>query len=151
MNLFIKIIYQASRFILLLLKPMTIGVRLLMVQEDKILQVKHVYENPWYLPGGIVERGETLDEAVRREAMEEVGAVLNGLQLFGTYTNIKNRKNDHIAVFISQDFTLNGNSDHEIEAMAFYPLEGLPDNVSPGSMNRIDDFVRGEIIRYGTW
>jgi ADP-ribose pyrophosphatase YjhB (NUDIX family) len=130
---------------------MTIGVRVLMVREDKILLVKHVYEDKWFLPGGIVERGETLDEAVCREAMEEVGAILRDLHLFGTYTNIRDRKNDHIAVFISKDFTLNGKSDHEIEAVSFYALDGLPDNVSTGSKNRINDFVRGEKTRYGHW
>ena len=36
--------------------------------EDPALPVSY-----WILPGGVVERGETLDEAVKREMMEETG------------------------------------------------------------------------------
>jgi len=89
MNIFIKLLYQASRLILQLIKPMTNGVGLLLVRDDQVLLVNHVYENEWYLPGGLVEKGETLDAAARREAMEEVGATLTDLDLFGIYTNFK--------------------------------------------------------------
>lgn len=151
MNLFIKLLYQASKFILILLKPLTNGVRLLLVREDQILLVKHMYEDKWYLPGGLVERGETLDEAVRREAMEEVGASLNDLQLFGAYSNFREHQNDHVIVFISHDFSLNGISDHEIEKTAFFSFDSLPENVSEGSSNRIKEYVSNERIRFGNW
>lgn len=151
MNLIIRILYQASRFLLLLLKPSTVGVRLLMVREDEVLLVKHIYENKWYLPGGLVEKGETLDQAVRREALEEVGATLDDLGLFGTYTNFKEGRNDHIVVFISEKFSLNGESDHEIESQAYFPLDSLPENISTGSGNRIQDYLHGEEKRYGIW
>ena len=84
MNVIIKILYQASRLLMILVKPITVGVRLLMIQENQVLLVKHVYEDQWYLPGGLVEKGETQDEAVRREALEEAGATLGDLQLLGT-------------------------------------------------------------------
>jgi len=47
----------------------------IVVQHDRILLIKHVDENgSWYgLPGGGQEHGETLEEAVRRECLEEVG------------------------------------------------------------------------------
>jgi 8-oxo-dGTP pyrophosphatase MutT (NUDIX family) len=151
MNLFIRILYQATRFLLLIIKPSTVGVRLLMVRDNQILLVNHVYENKWYLPGGIVEKGETLDQAARREALEEVGATLDDLRLFGTYTNFKDGRNDHIIVFLSEQFSLNGESDHEIEAMVYYPLDSLPESVSTGSENRVLDYLRGEGVRYGTW
>jgi 8-oxo-dGTP pyrophosphatase MutT (NUDIX family) len=151
MNLFIRILYQATRFLLLIIKPSTVGVRLLMVRDNQILLVNHVYEDKWYLPGGIVEKGETLDQAARREALEEVGATLDDLRLFGTYTNFKDGRNDHIIVFVSEQFSLNGESDHEIEAMAYYLLDSLPESVSTGSENRVRDYLRGEGVRYGTW
>lgn len=151
MNIFIKIIYQASRLILQIFKPTTNGVRLLLVQDGKVLLVKHVYEDKWYLPGGLVESGETLEEAVRREAMEEVGATIQDLALFGIYTNCEDGRTDHIIVFISKRFSLNGQSDHEIEAVSFYPLNALPENVSTGSKNRVDDYRYGDRKRFGIW
>jgi len=151
MNIIIKILYQASRFLLQIFRPMTMGVRVLMVREDHILLVKHVYEDRWYLPGGLVEKGETLDTAARREALEEVGATIQDLTLYGAYTSLKERRNDHVMVFLTHDFSLNGQSDHEIERYEFYPLDRVPENTSPGSKNRIKDYLRAEKTQFGTW
>jgi len=151
MNLIIRLLYQGSRFLSILFKPVTNGVRILLVKEHQILLVKHIYEDKWYIPGGLVEKGERLDEAVRREAMEEVGATLVDLKLFGAYSNFLEGRSDHIAVFISQNFNLNGDTDHEIEEMAFFPLNDLPEGVSAGSKNRIDEYISGIRKGFGAW
>jgi 8-oxo-dGTP pyrophosphatase MutT (NUDIX family) len=151
LNLIIKILYQVFRLILQLFKPMTHGVRALMVRDGQVLLVRHVYEDKWFLPGGLVERGETLEEAIRREATEEAGAEIQNLHLFGVYTNFKNGWYDHITVFLCQEFQLTGQSDHEIERMCFFPLDDLPERISQGSRNRIQDFHSGETKRYGAW
>lgn len=47
----------------------------LIVENGRLLLVRYYYpkENAWYwnFPGGTLERGETLEEALRREMMEE--------------------------------------------------------------------------------
>jgi 8-oxo-dGTP pyrophosphatase MutT (NUDIX family) len=124
---------------------------LLMLRGEQVLLVNHVYENTWYLPGGLVEKGETLEAAARREAFEEVGATLADIDLYGVYTNMKYGRSDHIVVFISRDFSLNGHSDHEIKAVDFYPLDALPENTSSGSRNRVEDLVRNTQVCFGNW
>jgi ADP-ribose pyrophosphatase YjhB (NUDIX family) len=130
---------------------MTNGVRILLIKDGRVLLVRHIYEDKWYLPGGLVERGETLEDAIRREAMEEVGAELLEMDLFGVYTNIRRGWFDHISVFISHDFLLSGLSDFEIETLSFFSVENLPEKTSEGSKNRIEDFRNGETKRYGPW
>ena len=53
-----------------------VGVGGVVVDADKVLIVKRAHEprkGEWSLPGGTVELGETLVEAVRRELKEETG------------------------------------------------------------------------------
>lgn len=40
----------------------------------------------WALPGGFVNYGETVEEAVRREVKEETGLSLSGLEQFRVYS-----------------------------------------------------------------
>lgn len=151
MKFFIKYIYQASRMAWLLFKPLSVGVRLLLVQDGRVLLVKHVYEPDWYLPGGAVERGETLEAAARREAAEEVGATLHDLQLFGVYTNFEMGKSDHVVVFLSRRFDFTCQGDDEIERCELHPLAALPAKLSPGSAHRIQDYIDGKLGQFGAW
>ncbi|RLD06404.1 MAG: ADP-ribose pyrophosphatase [Chloroflexota bacterium] len=133
-------------------KPLTVGVRLLLVREQSVLLVKHTYQEKWFLPGGGIKKGETAKEAGRREAQEEVGAELSELTLFGVYANFYQHKSDHIVVLFCDDFTLTGKTDWEIERFNFFPLDDLPPDVSPGCLHRILEYAAGqESAQAGVW
>jgi ADP-ribose pyrophosphatase YjhB (NUDIX family) len=132
-------------------RPTTVGVRVLLLREGQVLLVRHTYQDAWYLPGGGVKRGETLVDAVRREAAEEVGATLGALSLLGVYTNTYEGKTDHVAVLICHEFTLSGETDREIERYAFYDLGALPADASPGTRRRIGEYVAGETAQARRW
>jgi 8-oxo-dGTP pyrophosphatase MutT (NUDIX family) len=146
------LLYLLNRLRLYVTRPITVGVRLILTDGQSVLLVKHTYQRHWYLPGGGVQKSETLEQAARREMAEEVGAQLGQLQLFGVYTNFYEYKNDHVIVFVCDDFTLADEMGHEIERIGFFDLDDLPDGVSPGSERRIREYTSGDDLPIvGDW
>ncbi len=132
-------------------RPLSVGVRVLLIRDDQVLLIRHTYMHSWFAPGGGVERGETLEHAIRREAREEVGATLADLQLMGIYTSFKESKSDHVVMFVSTDFEVDGTSDREIEETRWFPLDALPDDLSPATARRIEDYTQGRSPGVGDW
>lgn len=137
---------------LFFIRPLTLGVRVMMIRDNQVLLVRHTYINGWYMPGGGIERGETLDAAARREAAEEVGAELHNLSLVGAYSNFKEWKSDHNILFLSTDFTVSGKGDHEIAEIRFFPLDALPQDLWPGHRRRLEEYRNQQVSpSYGEW
>jgi 8-oxo-dGTP pyrophosphatase MutT (NUDIX family) len=151
MKLLLKIVYKIYMFKFWLLRPLTVGVRVILIRDRTVLLVRHSYEPYWFLPGGGVKRGETMEQAARREAREEAGARLGKLGLMGVYTNLQEYKSDHVTVFYCTDFTLTQTSDFEIEAVAFFDVDELPEDISAGSGRRVKEYLRGETVVAGDW
>jgi 8-oxo-dGTP diphosphatase len=67
------------------------GVGAIVLRQDDILLVRRGNEPQqglWSLPGGALELGETLDQGVRREVMEETGLEVRVLQFAGAFERI---------------------------------------------------------------
>ncbi|MGA9350623.1 MAG: NUDIX domain-containing protein [Anaerolineae bacterium] len=64
-------------------------------KDDKVLlglredQPSKIYRNHWDLPGGRIEPGETVEEALRREFLEETGLVIVKARLIDAFHNSK--------------------------------------------------------------
>lgn len=147
----IKLAYRLMRVYWFLVHPVTLGARILMIRDNQVVLVKHSYQDEWYLPGGGIKRNETLEQAIRREAAEECGAVLDQIEFLGVYTNFVEYKNDHIILFLSKDFTLMETNDHEIEQVAFFSFHQLPDTLSPGTRGKIEAYIYGNLQPTGMW
>lgn len=81
-----------------------VGVGAVVVQDGRALIVKRAHEprkGEWSLPGGIVELGETLVDAVRRELKEETGLeveVGEVVEVFDRVHRLENRVRYHFVI-----------------------------------------------------
>jgi ADP-ribose pyrophosphatase YjhB (NUDIX family) len=150
--MFLRFIYHVYRVYLFLFRPIRTGVRVMLIKDNQVLLVRQTYMPGWYLPGGGLKRGETLEAAARREVREEAGAELNEVSLLGAYSNFREWKTDHNIVFVSRDFTMSGLHDTEIAELRFFPLDALPEDLWPGHRQRVDEVRAGiEAPQYGEW
>jgi 8-oxo-dGTP pyrophosphatase MutT (NUDIX family) len=148
----IRLFYIGFRIYLFIFRPVSIGIRVMMIQNNKVLLVRQTYTPGWFLPGGGVKRGETLEQAARREAKEETGAELGELQLMGAYTNLKEMKTDHNVVFTCTDFTYSGKHDNEIAEIRLFGLDKLPEGLWPGHRQRLEEYQAGiKNPQHGEW
>jgi len=125
-------------------RGLTLGVRVAVRDDEgRIFLVRHSYAPGWLLPGGGVERGETADEAARRELMEESGIETNGpLRLFGLYANDNNFAGDHVALYVVDDFEQGPRPGSlEIVEAGFFSPAALPEGVTSGTLRRLEEIA----------
>jgi 8-oxo-dGTP pyrophosphatase MutT (NUDIX family) len=121
---------------------MTLGVRGAVFDgEGRLFLVKHSYTPGWYLPGGGVEPGETVEEALKRELMEEGGiAATQPPELFGVYLNRAISRRDHVAFFVCRHWrrerTPNIPNMEILDSGFFLPAD-LPAGVTEATRRRI--------------
>jgi ADP-ribose pyrophosphatase YjhB (NUDIX family) len=136
-------------------RPMTLGVRAVLFSEDgrKVCLVRHTYVSGWHLPGGGVDVGETLEQAVIREVLEETGMALTGSPaLLGVYHNTFVTRRDHVALFVVRDCVpvLSRVPDREIAEAGFFDVDALPDGTTPATLRRLAE-IRGTAVVSAVW
>ncbi len=59
-----------------------------LIQDNhgRLLLQRRADDGSWDIPGGAVELGETVEEAVRREVWEETGLEIGEMALFGVFS-----------------------------------------------------------------
>lgn len=126
---------------------MTVGARVMVVDGDKVLLIRHRHIPGWQFPGGGVGPGETFEEAGARETEEETGhRPIGPMQLFGIYHNSSTVTNrDHVAFFICKNFekVSDMSSSFEIAEVGWFDRHALPSEVTPATSQRIDEYFDG--------
>lgn len=113
-------------------RPIQLGVRIILVQDGKVLLVRHTYMPGWHFPGGSMQRWETPLEAAAREAREEAGVeLLEPPTLVGIFTGYLGGKSDHVAVYQCRKYRIGHASDRwEIAEVKHFALDNLPSQLS---------------------
>lgn len=137
----LKLLYRGARIYWRIFRPLTMGVKLMLIDADRqIVLVRHSYQPGWFMPGGGIKRGETIEMAARREAKEELDAQLGALHLFGVYSNISVHQNDHVMVMRCHDFEIGRPNDREIVEIRRFALDQLPLDASKGVRHRVLEY-----------
>jgi 8-oxo-dGTP pyrophosphatase MutT (NUDIX family) len=129
-------------------RGMTLGVRGLVIDRDgRVFLVKHTYVSGWQLPGGGVEPGETVLEALARELKEEgnIELLAPPPTLHGVFFNARISRRDHVALFVVRHFRQPAPPlpDREIMAHGFFAPDALPHDPSTGTRARIAEAMMG--------
>lgn len=114
-------------------RPNAMGVKVVITHESRVLLVRPNYGHRlWTVPGGAVERGETFEEAARREMKEEVGLKLEKLAFLGEYASTLDYVNYSVQVYIasveSPSFMVDG---IEIKEANWFSPDALPSDRTP--------------------
>lgn len=138
----------------LFVRGMTLGVRAVVLDaENRVFLVRHSYVSGWYLPGGGVDYGETMEQAMRRELKEEGDIDLTGeAVLHGIFLNSHVSRRDHVAVYVIRQFRQDRlpKPNREIAECGFFAISALPEGTTPGTRLRLAEVLDGKPL-ITTW
>jgi 8-oxo-dGTP pyrophosphatase MutT (NUDIX family) len=124
------------------------SVMVLIVDGDRLLMQKRAGTGAYHVPGGYLELGEKLEDAARREALEETALSVGDLTLVGAYSGPEFHwfapNGDEIynvtVAYLTKDFTGTPKADGDEGTDAlFVPLAEMPENLGPPARPVLED------------
>lgn len=116
---------------------------------SKILMVKNKGNTSWSLPGGAVEKEETLDQAAIREAKEETGLDVKVHGIIAINECIFEKKQEHAIFFTFRAEIIGGSLElvrpHEISEIAWMDVDKA-EELMPYYKDGIRGLVEGNEI-----
>lgn len=130
---------------------LTVGCGVIIEKGHQILLQHRVDADVWCIPGGVLELGEKVEDAARREAEEETGLTIGDLHFFGVYsgqegfTEYVNGDQVYSIQIIFKTSTTTGDliqTSDETRAHAYFDKNDLPPNLNPHQRRFIIDWVQ---------
>ena len=132
-------------------RGLTLGTRTAVFdRQNRVLLVQHSYGPGWLLPGGGVERGETIFHSATREIREEAGIIAEeDPVLKGFCLNDGQFLGDHVAILTLHKYTRQPwKPTLEISHAEFFNLDQLPDGTTEGTRRRLDEIITNREIAH---
>ncbi|WP_312945488.1 NUDIX domain-containing protein [Agrobacterium sp.] len=147
------IVTRILHAVFLVTRGMTMGVRAACFDaQGRVFLVRHSYLPGWYLPGGGVERGETVIEALHKEIREEGNLTATSTpEIFQVYFNNKASRRDHVVLYrLNVEQTAPRLADWEIKESGFFDPDNLPEDATAATRRRLQE-LKGEITVSDYW
>lgn len=132
----------------------TLGAQGVIVDDaSRVLLIRHGYRPGWHFPGGGVERGEEIEDALAREVLEETGVIITEpAQLLGIYSHFDQFPGDHIVLFMIRQWRRDTvpAPNAEIAEQRFFALDEVPEDLATGASRRLKE-IFGGIEQSSVW
>ena len=106
---------------------------------------KDPYKNKFALPGGFVNEGETIEEAIKREVYEETSVEVHPIDILGVYSDPKRDPRGHMmtVVFIVLIIRGNPSAGDDAKEISWIPIEKINDiKIAFDHRLIIQDYIR---------
>lgn len=113
-----------------------------------LLQKRSELADAWGFPGGALELGESAEEAVKREVIEETGLNVKVNDLLGVYTKYTDQYPSGdvaqpivICFICSIEGGVLDSNNSETEQLHFFPIQEAPSLYNPQQRDAMDDLL----------
>jgi len=131
---------------------MATSVTAIIHDPDKgILFEKRSDNGMWCVPGGSIEFGETLEEALQREIKEETSLTIFNPELFDIYSNvhITYPNGDEVyytdVLYVVRDYEGELSPDGESTDLRWFSVENLPENIVPIQRYYLSKYLEAKV------
>ena len=134
-------------------KNPTPTVDVILERESKILMVrrkKDPYKDHLALPGGFVNEGETVEEAMKREAIEETSLEIHPIDILGVYSDPRRDPRKHIVTVVFVGIIVSGDLRANDDAASIEWIELV--SIDQRQQQKLFAFDHAQILRdYRQW
>ncbi len=119
----------------------------IILESGKVLMLKRAvypFRGYWELPGGHVEYGETVENALKREMKEELGVSVKIKKLFGVYSNLKKDPRHHAVtvVYLLKKGKGKIHFSGESSEFRYFSLKNLPPKIAFNHQEILNDLKK---------